>query len=121
MPTTVELSDDGDYVLVTQQGPVEIAQIKAARSDSLPLYFGSCDRALVDFQLADIGHLRLIDLDDLGISFKRDVPKCKRIAIVIPPKTDESRYAHLANAHTICGVETALFGDMEEARAWLLE
>ena len=122
MTMTVELSDDGRYVRVTQQGAVEIAQIKAARSDSLPLYFGSCDRALVDFRLAEIGHLGLIDLDNLGISFKRDVPKCKRMAIVIPANTDQwqGRYTHLANAHIICGVKTALFCDMDEATAWLL-
>lgn len=121
MPTQVELSKDGRYVLVTQQGPVEIAEIKAARSESLPLYFDTIDCALVDFRQASIEHLRIIDLDDLGISFKRDVPKCRRMAIVTPPNASEGHYVHLANAHIICGVETVLFKCMDEARNWLLE
>lgn len=121
MPTHVELSKDGGYVLVTQQGPVEIAEIKAARSASLPLYFDTIDCALVDFRQATIEHLKIIDLDNLGISFKRDVPQCRRMAIVIPPQASERHYDHLANAHIICGVETVLFQSMEAARDWLLE
>lgn len=113
------LSKEG-YVLVTQVGPVTIAHIKSARADSLPLYDNG-DRALVDFRLADLSGLSVLDLDNLGIEFRQDVPKCKRMAIVRIPKVDDSDYTHLANTHSICGVNTQLFEHMDAARTWLLK
>jgi hypothetical protein len=121
MPTQIELSEDGRYILVTQHGPVVVTQIKAARVDSLPLYQNECDRALVDFRLADMSNLKLIEIDDMGISVKQEVPKCARIAIVRVLGADDSRYVHLANAHKIDEIETELFDDMETAKTWLLK
>jgi hypothetical protein len=121
MPMSVELSDCGHYVQTVLQGPIDIALIKAARTESLPLFFGTCDRALVDFRLAETGHISFIDVDDLCISFKEDVPRCNRMVMVISPDADKRRYAYLANAHCIAGVETDFFENMGDARAWLLE
>ncbi|MFT5721236.1 MAG: hypothetical protein ACI9W6_001549 [Motiliproteus sp.] len=63
----------------------------------------------MDFQLVDVNGLRLLDIDNLGISFKREVPKCLRVAIVRVPGIGDLRYAHLTNLYNIDGVETALF------------
>lgn len=120
MATQIELSEDGRYVLVTQTGPLSPADIKQARIDSLSLY-ANCDRALVDYRLADLKGIRLLDLDTLSLEFKRDVPKCLRMAIVRPRGVDEKSYAHLANVCTINDVKTLLFEDMERARIWLID
>lgn len=120
MTTQVKLSEDGRYILVTQDGPVSISHIKTARADSLPLY-NSCDRALVDFRRADISNLTLVELDNLGTGFRQDVPKCMRMAIVTAAEFDRRRYSHLANVHTLYGVRTEIFEDMEAAKAWLLD
>lgn len=121
MPTQVELSEDGRYVLVTQDGPILVSEIKAARADSRPLYMKDCDRALVDCRLATISHLTFLDIDNLGISFKQDVPNCIRMAIVRASKVDFDRFTHLANTHYLSGIEVELFETMETAKTWLLE
>jgi len=120
MATNVELSEDGYYVLVTQHGPVIISQIKTARADSLALY-DNCDRALVDFRQAEISHLKLIELDNLGIEFKKDVPKCMKIALVKPPDQDDMRYNHLVNMYKIHGVKSELFECFDTAKQWLFK
>lgn len=120
MTTQVQLSEDGRYVIVTKSGPVSIADIKAARAESLPLY-QSCDRTLVDWRLADISGLAFLELDDLGTDFKKAVPKCIKVAFVRAPGAADRAYSHLANIYSICGIETEIFETMTAARDWLLE
>lgn len=119
MAAQVALSEDGRYVLVTQTGPVISAHIKDSRAEALPLFI-DCDRALVDFRLADLSHLNVLELDDLGAEFRQDVPRCIRMALVRAPGIGTRAYTHLVNVHCIYGIQTQLFEDMDVAKAWLL-
>ncbi|MFT6915254.1 MAG: hypothetical protein ACJAWL_001557 [Motiliproteus sp.] len=120
MKTKVELSVDGRYVLVTQQGQSTIAQMEATRIKSLPLY-NHCDRMLVDCRQSDISHLAFIELDSLAASFKKAVPPCIKAAFVKTPGADDRMYAHLANTYSIFGVESEIFETLATARDWLLD
>ncbi|MFT5720872.1 MAG: hypothetical protein ACI9W6_001172 [Motiliproteus sp.] len=118
--TEVTVSDDRRYVLMTVTGAVSSAEIKVALDESRPLYNYS-DRLLVDCRQADISPLGFIELDDLGASFNKAVPGCKKMAFVIAQGADNRAYAHLANIHCIYGVEAEIFDTMAATQDWLLE
>ncbi|MFT5720871.1 MAG: hypothetical protein ACI9W6_001171 [Motiliproteus sp.] len=120
MSIDVELSEDGRYVLVTQQGLVSMAKINATRIKSRPFY-KYCDRTLIDFRQADISPLNFMEIDDLGASFKKALPCCIKAAFVRTPGPEDRIYAHLANTYSISGVDTELFETLAAAREWLLE
>lgn len=118
--TKVDLSDDGRYIHVTQSGKLDSADIKQARADSLPLY-EKCDRVLVDYRSVDLSGLSFIDLDNLAADLKRDVPKCRRMALVRKKESHEKIYAHLVNVCCLKGIDTRLFEELAPAKDWLFE
>lgn len=119
MATEVNLSADSRYVLVTHTGALLTADMVHARSKSLPLYDG-CDRTLVDFRSANLSRISVLELDDLGRSFRQEVPGCRRMAIVSGLKTGTFFYTHLVNLLKINGVAAEMFIDISVAKAWLL-
>ncbi|MFT6915253.1 MAG: hypothetical protein ACJAWL_001556 [Motiliproteus sp.] len=120
MSSEVRLSEDGRYVYVTHQGRVSIVDIKAAKTEARPL-FNHCDRMLVDYRQAKLSHIKIIEIDNLGLSFKNSVPLCEKVAFVRAPAADDRVYSHLINICCVCGVETELFETLPAARNWLLE
>ncbi|WP_421869955.1 hypothetical protein [Motiliproteus sp.] len=119
MPTLIQLSDCHRYLTVYQSGPLSVAEIKQARIDSAGFY-SDCDRVLVDYRKADLSPLTLLELDNLAMEFKQDLPHCRQMAIVRTLGSDDSYYAHLANVCTIGDVETRVFESSGQALDWLL-
>ncbi|RDE19590.1 hypothetical protein DV711_11940 [Motiliproteus coralliicola] len=119
MPTLIQLSDCQRYLTVYQSGPLSVAEIKQARLDSAGFY-NNCDRALVDYREADLSPLNLLELDNLAMEFKQDLPSCRRMAIVRTIGSDDNYYEHLTNVCTIGGVDTRVFESPSQALDWLL-
>ncbi|WP_426416928.1 hypothetical protein [Aestuariirhabdus sp. LZHN29] len=118
MPTHLKLSNDQSYVLVVQTGPLRAEEIYQARAESLPLY-QQCEKALVDYRLADISSIPFLEIDTLAAEFRNDVPKCKRMAIVRTQGKDEAHYIHLQKVCVIRGVDTQIFDTLTDAQNWL--
>ena len=119
MSVVCTLAKDGSYVLVEHAGTLKrssSAQKRKAATQDL----GACHRALVDFRLADLNLVNLIEVDNIASCLKKTSPQLTRVATVRKKGNLPDHFKHAVNLYHLQGIEAALFEDIESAENWLL-
>ncbi|MEH6648642.1 MAG: hypothetical protein V7707_01310 [Motiliproteus sp.] len=110
--------DDAKYVryIVPNTHDPEVIQplrirVRAALNEA------STTKLLMDFRDVDVPSFKLLDIDTLGRTLKKDIPECSRLVLLCQDSTLEHHFQNIISCSK--GIDVAQFTNRSGAEAWL--